>query len=56
MLNRLNNLYIEKQYLSLSNNANNIQPLMSSIHAQIYPGRGDELTKHDKIYIKSNKH
>ena len=55
MLNRLNNLYIEKQYLSLSNNANNIQPLMSSIHAQIYPGRGDELTKHDKIYIKSNK-
>ena len=55
MLNRLNNLYIEKQYLSLSSNAKNIQPLMSSIHAQIYPGQGDELTKHAKIYIKSNK-
>ena len=55
MLNRLNNLYIEKQYLSLSSNAKNIQPLMSSIHAQIYPGQGDELTKHSKIYIKTNK-
>jgi hypothetical protein len=55
MLNKLNNLYIEKQYLSLSKNANNIQPLMSSIHAQIYPGKGDELTKHTKIYIKSDK-
>ena len=55
MLNRLNNLYIEKQYLSLSSNAKNIQPLMSSIHSQIYPGQGDTLTKHTKIYIKSNK-
>ena len=55
MLNRLNNLYIEKQYLSLSSHAKNIQPLMSSLHSQIYPGRGDELTKHNKIYIKSNK-
>ena len=55
MLDKLNNLYIEKQYLSLSKNANNIQPLMSSIHAQIYPGEGDELTKHTKIYIKSDK-
>ena len=55
MLNGLNNLYIEKQYLSLSKNANNIQPLMSSIHAQIYPGKGDELTKHNKLYFKSNK-
>ena len=55
MLNKLNNLYIEKQYLSLSINANNIQPLMSSIHAQIHPGKGDELTKHTKIYIKSDK-
>ena len=55
MMNRLNNLYIEKQYLSLSSNAKNIQPLMSSIHAQIYPGQGDELTKHTKIYIKTNK-
>ena len=55
MLNKLNNLYIEKQYLSLSINANNIQPLMSSIHAQIHPGRGDYLTKHTKLYIKSDK-
>ena len=55
MIDKLNNLYIEKQYLSLSKNANNIQPLMSSIHAQIYPGEGDELTKHAKIYIKSDK-
>ena len=56
LLNRLNNLYIEKQYVSLSSNAKNIQPLMSSLHSQIYPGRGDdELTKHTKIYIKSNK-
>ena len=55
MLDKLNNLYIEKQYLSLSTNANNIQPLMSSIHAQIYPGEGDELTKHTKIYIKTDK-
>ena len=28
---------------------------MSSIHAQIYPGEGDELTKHTKIYIKTDK-
>ena len=55
MSDKLNNLYIEKQYLSLSVNANNIQPLMSSIHAQIYPGEGDELTKHTKIYIKTDK-
>ena len=55
MLDKLKNLYIEKQYLSLSLNANNIQPLMSSIHAQIHPGQGDELTKHTKIYIKSDK-
>ncbi len=55
MSDQLNNLYIEKQYLSLSVNANNIQPLMSSIHAQIYPGEGDELTKHTKIYTKTDK-
>ena len=55
MSNRLNNLYIEQQYLSLSKNAKNIQPLMSAIHAQIYPGREDELTKHSKLYMKSNK-
>ena len=55
MMNRLNNLYIEKQYLSLSSNAKNIQPLISSLHAQIYPGKEDELTKHTKIYIKTNK-
>ena len=55
MSDKLNNLYIEKQYLSLSVNANNIQPLMSSIHAQIYPGEGDELTKHVKIFIKTDK-
>ena len=55
MLDKLNNLFIEKQYLSLSLNSNNIQPLMSSIHSQIYPGEGDELTKHTKIYIKTNK-
>ncbi len=55
MLNKLNNLYIEKQYLSLSINSNNIQPLMSSIHSQIYPGEGDELTKRTKIYTKTNK-
>ena len=55
MLDKLNNLYIEKQYLSLSINSNNIQPLMSSIHSQIYPGEGDELTKHTKLYTKTNK-
>ena len=55
MLDRLNNLYIEKQYLSLSSNAKNVQPLMSSLHAQIYPGQSDHLTKHTKLYIKSNK-
>ena len=55
MLDKLNNLFIEKQYLSLSLNSNNIQPLMSSIHSQIYPGEGDELTRHTKIYIKTNK-
>ena len=55
MLDKLNNLYIEKQYLSLSLNSNNIQPLMSSIHSQIHPGEGDELTKHTKMYTKTNK-
>ena len=55
MQDKLNNLYIEKQYLSLSINSNNIQPLMSSIHSQIYPGEGDELTKHTKLYTKTNK-
>ena len=55
MLDKLNNLYIEKQYLSLSINANNIQPLMSSIHSQVHPGEGDELTKHAKLYSKTNK-
>ena len=55
MLNRFNNLYIEKQYLSLSSNAKNVQPLMSSIHAQIYPGKSDTLIKHSKTYFKSNK-
>jgi hypothetical protein len=29
--------------------------LISSLHAQIYPGKEDELTKHTKIYIKTNK-
>ena len=55
MLNKLNNLYIEKQYLSLSENVNNIQPLMSSIHAQIHPDEEDYLTKDKKKYIKTNK-
>ena len=55
MQNKLDNLYIEKQYLSLSSNSKNIQPLMSSIHSQIYPGKEDELTKHSKLYFKTNK-
>ena len=55
MLDKMHNLYIEKQYLSLSLNSNNIQPLMSSIHSQIHPGEGDELTKHTKMYTKTNK-
>ena len=55
MMNKLDNLYIEKQYLSLSSNSKNIQPLMSSIHSQIYPGKEDELTKHNKLYFKTNK-
>ena len=55
MLNKLNNLYIEKQYLSFSKNASYIQPLMSSIHSQIYPGRGDDSKKKSKLYIKSDK-
>ena len=55
MANRLNNLYIEQQYISLSKNSKNIQPLMSSIHAQIHPGQKDDVTKHSKLYIKSNK-
>ena len=55
MSNRLNNLYIEQQYISLSKKSKNIQPLMSSIRAQIYPGKGDDLTKNSKLYFKSNK-
>ena len=55
MSNKLNNLYIEKQYLSFSKNASYIQPLMSSIHAQIYPGKGEESKKNSKLYIKSDK-
>ena len=55
MMDILNNLYIERQYLSLSLGANNIQPLMSSIHAQVYPGREDESTRRTKMYIKSDK-
>ena len=52
MSNKLNDLYIEKQYLSLSNNTNNIEPLMNSIHAQIYPDEENELGKISKIYNK----
>ena len=55
MSNRLNNLYIEQQYISLSKKSKNIQPLMSSIRAQIYPGQGDDITKNSKLYFKSNK-
>ena len=55
MKNKLNNLYIGKQYLTLSTTVNNIQPLMSSLHSQIHPHESDELTKHTKIFINSNK-
>jgi len=54
MSNILNDLYIEKQYLSLSNNTNNIEPLMNSIHAQIYSDEEDELGKISKIYNKND--
>ena len=53
MSNILNDLYIEKQYLSLSNNTKNIEPLMNSIHAQIYGDEDDELGKISKIYNKN---
>ena len=49
MSNILNDLYIEKQYLSSSNNTKNIEPLMKSIHAQIYGDEEDELGKISKI-------
>ena len=52
MSNILNDLYIEKQYLSLSNNTKNIEPLMNSIHAQIY---GDEEDGQGKIIKINNK-
>ena len=56
MLSRKDNdLYIENKYLSLSAHSNNIQPLMSLIHAQLHPGEDDELIKHKKVYIKTNK-
>ena len=54
MSNILNDLYIEKQYLSLSNNTKNIEPLMNSIHAQIYGDEEDELGKNSKIYNKND--
>ena len=54
MSNILNDLYIEKQYLSLSNNTNNIEPLMNSIHAQIYPEEEYELGKISEIYNKND--
>ena len=55
MSNILNNLYIEKQYLSLSKNANNIEPLMNSIRSQVYQDEEEEITKSPKIYNKSDK-
>ena len=54
MSNILNDLYIEKQYLSLSNNTKNIEPLMKSIHAQIYGDEEDELGKISKIYNRND--
>ena len=54
MSNILNDLYIEKQYLSSSNNTKNIEPLMNSIHAQIYGDGEDELGKISKIYIRND--